>query len=334
MGISAMRSWITRLWQTSSIWVYLLLPLAWLYRAVVAMRRCCYQHGLAKIYTPPVPVIIIGNISVGGTGKTPLVIAIACFLTQRGYKVGIVSRGYGGKAEAYPFWVKSTSSPQDAGDEPLLIARKTHCPVVVDPKRARGVQTLIQQHACDMVLADDGLQHYALARSIEIAVIDGVRRMGNGYCLPAGPLREPQKRLHGVDIIVSNGKAQVGEFAMQLKTEGMYSLVYPQHITPLSTWHGQRVHAVAGIGNPPRFFQLLRNHGLVLIEHEFADHHAYRACDLDFADDLPIVMTEKDAVKCAAFATKRHWYLAVAAELPSDFWWVFTAKLAQVKSNA
>lgn len=242
------------------------------------------------------------------------------FLKQRGYKPGIVSRGYGAQAKVYPKLVTADSNPLQVGDEPLLIARTTHCPIVIDPKRVRAVRTLVNRYACDIVISDDGLQHYALARTIEIAVIDGVRRFGNGYCLPAGPLREAPARLTSVDFIVSNGKAQTNEYIMTLAAKQLQSVAEPKQTKNLSDFKGQTVHAIAGIGNPQRFFQTLREHGIMLIEHEFPDHYPYQAKDLQFKNELPIIMTEKDAVKCAGFAGPDCWYLAVEAELEAKFW--------------
>jgi len=315
-----MQKIITQLWYDHHKLAYLLLPLSWLYRFITALRRYGYKKGIFKTFIAPVPVIVVGNITVGGTGKTPLVIALVQFLKQRGYKPGIVSRGYGAQAKVYPKLVTADSDPLQVGDEPLLIAKNTHCPIVIDPKRVRAVQALLHQYACDIVISDDGLQHYALARTIEIAVIDGARRFGNGYCLPAGPLREPTARLKTVNFIVSNGKAQTNEYAMNFKNKLLKNIALPNQIKNLSDFKGQTVHTVAGIGHPQRFFQTLREYGIMLIEHEFPDHYPYQAKDLQFKDNLPIIMTEKDAVKCSTFARPDCWYLAVEAELDDEFW--------------
>ncbi|MDF2868209.1 MAG: lipid-A-disaccharide kinase, partial [Gammaproteobacteria bacterium] len=222
-----MRQIIARLWYGHNKLVYLLLPFSWLYRLIIALRRYGYKKDIFKSFTASVPVIVVGNITVGGTGKTPLVVALAHFLKQQGYKPGIVSRGYGGQAESYPKFVNANSNPLQVGDEPLLIAKNTHCPVVVDPKRVRAVQTLLYRFACDIVISNDGLQHYALARTIEIAVIDGARRFGNAHCLPAGPLREPITRLRTIDFIVCNGKTQADEYVMNLAAKRFMNVAKP-----------------------------------------------------------------------------------------------------------
>lgn len=324
---------ITQLWQYRTWLTYLLLPLAWLYQTLIIFRRACYRLKLLKATQFPVPVIMVGNITTGGTGKTPLVIALANFLQQQGYKPGIVSRGYGAKAKHYPVAVSKFSLPQEVGDEPLLIARRTGCPVIVDPKRVRAVETLLQQHDCDIVISDDGLQHYALARTLEIAVIDGNKRFGNGYCLPAGPLRESIQRLNNVDFIVNNGKSKPGEYLMRLQVNSLRNLVDETQVKSLDDFYGQTVNAVAGIGNPTRFFQTLRYHGLNIIEQVFPDHYAYQVDDLVFAVERPVIMTEKDAVKCMAFANHLYWYLEVEAQLDNQFWLMLLAKLNEQKVN-
>lgn len=315
-----MQKILTKLWYKHHKLAYLLLPLSWLYRFVTVLRRYGYKKGIFKSFTAPVPVIVVGNITVGGTGKTPLVIALAHFLRQQGYKPGIVSRGYGGQTASYPWPVDANDNPLQVGDEPLLIAKNTHCPVIVDPKRVRAVQALLYLYACDIIISDDGLQHYALARTIEIAVIDGSRRFGNGYCLPAGPLRESTARLKTVNFRVANGQACADEYTMKLALKSLKNIALPDQSKTLNDFTGQMVHAVAGIGNPQRFFKALREHGITLIEHEFPDHHAYQPKDLQFKDNLPIIMTEKDAVKCAVFAKPDCWYLAVEAKLDDEFW--------------
>lgn len=274
-----------------------------------------------------VPVIVVGNLTVGGTGKTPLVIAIAKYLQSKGYEPGIVSRGYGGSAR-YPCEVTEHSSSVEVGDEPLLIYRATGCPMIVDPNRSRAVETLLNFYSCDIVISDDGLQHHALNRDIEIVVIDGERRFGNGYCLPAGPLRESVRRLKTVDLVVTNGSAKEGEHAMNLVFQEIRPvLALNKEIKTLQNLKGQTVHAIAGIGNPNRFFQQLSQFGMTVIPHAFSDHYYFTEEDISFDDDLPIIMTEKDAVKCEKIASKRHWYLPVEAQCPPEFWVNFDQKL-------
>lgn len=292
-----------------------LLPLSWLFCAVAVLRRAAYGVGLLRQQRFAVPVIVVGNISVGGTGKTPLVVWLTTWLRREGYRPGIVSRGYGGAARHWPQQVRADSDPRMVGDEAVLLARRTACPMAVGPDRPAAVSALLQHSDCDVVVSDDGLQHYALGRDVEIVVVDGERRFGNRRCLPAGPLREPQRRLSTVDLVVANGIAGPREYAMQLRPGSLHSLRDPARHESLARFSGRRVHAVAGIGNPRRFFDLLRRHGLEVVEHPFADHHPLRAEDLEFADELPVLMTEKDAVKCQPFARDHHWYLPVEAEV-------------------
>ena len=306
-------------WYRKTPLTLLLLPLSWLFCAVAMLRRRAYAAGLLKVERLAVPVIVVGNISVGGTGKTPLVAWLVNWLREQGYRPGIVSRGYGGGARHWPQQVRPDSDPRMVGDEAVLLARRCRCPMAVGPDRPAAAQALLEHADCDIVVSDDGLQHYRLGRDVEIAVVDGVRRFGNGHCLPAGPLREPVSRLRSVDLVIANGTAGPREYAMRLQPAALRKLQDPEVTRPLAQFEGQRVHAVAGIGNPRRFFELLKSHGLEVIEHSFPDHHPYTAGDLRFGDgggdDLPVLMTEKDAVKCQAFAAPNHWYLPVDAQL-------------------
>ncbi|MFO7604499.1 MAG: tetraacyldisaccharide 4'-kinase [Gammaproteobacteria bacterium] len=293
-------------------------PLAWLLCALVFIRRTAYRLKIFQTTTLPVPVIVIGNISVGGTGKTPLTIWLANYLAKNGYRPGIVSRGYGGKARKWPQQVRADGDPIMVGDEAIVISRRSNCPMAVGPRRVAAAEALIKHHDIDIILSDDGMQHYALGRTIEIAVIDGVRRFGNGLCLPAGPLREPIKRLKEVDFIVTNGIAAQAEVSMRYEGK-MLNHLDDSSEKPLGSLKHETVHAIAGIGNPERFFEQLRRAGLHLIEHVFADHHEFSPKDLDFGDDLPIIMTEKDAVKCRRFLLSNCWYYPVTAILPDEF---------------
>jgi tetraacyldisaccharide 4'-kinase len=306
--------WIERQWQQRGPVSLALLPLSWVYCLLVELRRFLYRTGLWRRTRLPVPVIVVGNITVGGTGKTPLTIWLAGFLRQHGYRPGIVTRGYGGRSPAWPLAVRPDTDPALVGDEPVLLARGSGCPVMADPRRARAAERLIQAHGCNLILSDDGLQHLALARDIEIAVIDGVRRFGNGYCLPAGPLREPVRRLDMVQTRVTQGLPQAGELGMQLVAGRFQPLRPGPPAVTAQFFHGHPVHAVAGIGYPPRFFDLLRQLGLEVIEHPFPDHHTFRPEDIRFGDPLPVIMTAKDAVKCERFADSHCWYLDVEAK--------------------
>ena len=318
-----MRLWLSR--QAARIWYQrnsiglLLWPLSKLFEGLVWLRRACYRRGLLQSTTFPVPVIVVGNITVGGAGKTPLIIWLAQWLKARGFHPGIVSRGYGGHARSWPQWVDAGSAASAVGDEALLIAARTGCPMAVSPVRAEACQWLLDKAHCDVLLSDDGLQHYALGRTIEIAVIDGERRFGNGWCLPAGPLREPAARLNKVDLIVVNGgAAKPNEIAMRMAGQEAVNLLSGQR-KPLAEFKATVCHAVAGIGHPARFFNYLENAGLICIPHDFPDHFAFRRQDLEFDDALPVLMTEKDAVKCRTFADERLWAVPVRADVDPAF---------------
>ncbi len=263
-------------------------------------------------------VIVVGNITVGGSGKTPLVLWLAQFLRQQGFRPGIVSRGYGGSA-VLPQQAEPDGDAAQVGDEPLLLARRSHCPVWVGRDRVAAGRALLAAHPeCDVIISDDGLQHYRLRRDMEIAVVDGQRRFGNGYLLPAGPLREGVGRLCSVDAVVVNGNEEVTssvpQFHMRLRGVALSNL--RSGVTAgVEGFKGKSIHALAGIGHPPRFFDHLHGLGLEFEAHSFPDHYAYRPGDLDWPGADAVLMTEKDAVKCAAIATDRHWVLAVDAEL-------------------
>jgi tetraacyldisaccharide 4'-kinase len=289
-------------------------PLAWLYGALMRLRARLYRMRWLRSERLPVPVVVVGNLTVGGTGKTPLTIALAEALRARGWRPGVVSRGYGGRQQA-PLLLGAHPDPADVGDEPCLI-RASGTPVAVGRDRPAAAALLVAS-GCDLLIADDGLQHYRLQRDVEICVIDGVRRFGNGRLLPAGPLREPLARLDRVDFRVCNGNAPAGEYAMSLRGDVAVALDTDER-KPLRDFGGQTVHAVAAIGHPARFFASLRAQGLTPIEHPFPDHHVFVPAELDFADGRPVLMTDKDAVKCRAFAKAGWWTVPVRAELPHE----------------
>jgi len=296
-----------------------LLPLATVFGCLVTLRRACYKAGVFMSYRLPVPVIVVGNITAGGTGKTPLVLWLCDFLRDKGYKPGIVSRGYGGRGQTME--VRESSPPDIAGDEPVLLARRSRCPVWIGRDRVAAARALIAAHpGCNVIVADDGLQHYRLQRDFEIAVVDGSRGTGNGLPLPAGPLRETASRLAQVDAVVVTGKsfsapAPAASFAMALDGSEFRNLLNPAFHQEARAFLGRRVHAVAGIGNPARFFDHLQRLGLSFAAHAFPDHHAYARSDLDFGDAEAIIMTEKDAIKCVEFARENHWVLPVDARV-------------------
>ena len=305
--------------------------LAGLYGAVVSLRRKLFRKGWLRSYKPSMPVIVIGNVSVGGTGKTPLTIAVVQRLRDAGWKPGVASRGYGRNDESSAAWVDAGTPPAQGGDEPVLIARRTGAPVRVDRSRSAAARELIAA-GCDVIVCDDGLQHYRLRRDVEIEVIDGHRRYGNGRLLPAGPLREPPQRGAECDFrVVNGGDASFGEWPMQLRADCAVPVSGGRNRL-LASFGGHRVHAVAGIGNPQRFFEMLRSLGIGVVPHAFADHHGYVAVDFEFGSELPVLMTEKDAVKCAAFANEWHYSVPVTAELPEAFWVALLDRLGKSKS--
>lgn len=303
-------------WNSGAWWLWLLRPLELLFRCLVVMRRQLYARGLLKVYRSDKPVVVVGNITVGGTGKTPIVIALVEALQAQGIAVGVVSRGYGASGGAFPHTVSDTSSSADCGDEPLLIYQRTHCPCVVAPSRPEAVRALLKNFSIDVVISDDGLQHYALARDMEIAVLDAQMGVGNGFCLPAGPLREPVSRLQAVDYVLYRG----GEDPLNrvcYEPDCLVNLVTGEQRPVAVVAIGKSIYALAGIGQPAQFFASLMRFGFDAQQHAFADHHAYSARDFVGLSDKPIIMTEKDAVKCRKFAGDNAWYLRINARLPS-----------------
>ena len=300
-----------------SFWA-ILAPVSWLFCAGVRLRRLAYETAVAKVHRVRLPVIVVGNIAVGGTGKTPLVIWICSYLKSQGFRPGIVARGYKGKAAKWPQQVRVDSDADAVGDEPIVLARRSACPVAAGRRRVEVVEALIQHTECDVLVCDDGIQHLALGRDVEIAVVDGQRGFGSGRCLPAGPLREPPSSLKRVDLVVSYGRRRTGAYSMAYRALAPRRLLDDREEL-VTGFAGARIHGVAGIGDPARFFSQLRSLGLKVIEHPFPDHYRYRPADLDFGDALPVMMTEKDAVKCQRYARPNHWYLPVEAMLPAQF---------------
>lgn len=327
--------WLLDIWYNDYFIGAALTPLSMFFLDFVKFRRWLYKIGLKKSTALPVPVVIVGNITVGGTGKTPLCVYLAHLLKAEGYRVGIISRGYGGEKIAAKM-VLPDSDVAEVGDEALLILQQTNCPMAVGVDRVEAGQFLLKHAPCDVILADDGLQHYALKRDIEIAVVDGKRRFGNSACLPAGPLREPIERLNNVDFVVVNGeplndtawkewKMQLcGDNAINLKTGEIKSLVEFKFFD---------CHAIAGIGNPQRFFSQLEKAGILQrTDHSFPDHHVFSEKEIIFKN-YPVLMTEKDAVKCKSFATQNHWFVPVTAKLSTEFTDKFLTLLTQKSKN-
>jgi tetraacyldisaccharide 4'-kinase len=306
----AAHDWFNRVWYEGAATPWWLKPFSAVYGGVSAVRRLAYRRRLIRAAPLTCPVIVVGNLTVGGTGKTPLVCWLAEQLTQSGYRPGIVTRGYGGSARK-PRLILPTDRADVVGDEAVLLARRSRAPVATGRDRPSAARQLIDT-GCDVILSDDGLQHYALARDAEIVVVDGDRRFGNGRLLPAGPLREATTRLRGVDAVVVNGGSGEGEGAlrMRLLATSAVSIKYGT-VKPLREFSGQRLHAVAAIGNPQRFFATLRSVGIEPIEHPLPDHAPLKRDDISFADGLAVLMTEKDAVKCSEIAGPDHWYVPV-----------------------
>jgi tetraacyldisaccharide 4'-kinase len=332
---SAVEKWLMNVWYGNASGGAALLPFTGLYAAVTAIRHQAYRAGWLHSHRVDRPVIVVGNLTVGGTGKTPLVAWLAQRLIALGIKVAVVSRGYGSHARE-PVEVTALTDWREVGDEPVLLSRRAGCDVFVSPDRVAAAEAALK-HGADVIVSDDGLQHLRLARDFEIAVVDGARGLGNQRLLPAGPLREGAGRLAKVDLVVLNGDAEAGVRAQLQQSRGRSPITmrltpgYVQSVAPsapgappsfrapggcaLQEFRGQRVHAVAGIGNPDRFFRMLRSHGIDVIEHAFPDHHPFTQQDLAFADGLPVLMTEKDAVRCASIADERMGYVPVTAEI-------------------
>lgn len=313
-----LRLWFERQWQTTGWAQCLLLPLSWLFALLAWMRCFCYKTGLFSSQTLPVPVIVVGNISVGGVGKTPSVIYLAQQLQAMGYSPGILSRGYGGQHAGE---VMPDSPPQVFGDEPVLMARRTDCPVWVDASRVSGGLALLNAHPhVNVVICDDGLQHYALQRDIEIAVVQRPLGLGNGRLLPAGPLREPLKRLQQVDVVIESGQLPVASsgvltYRLQLQPGAWTAVSDFTRETSTQALRPQSLVAVAGIGHPQRFFEVLQNLGLQVERRALADHHTYTQADFASLHGKTVLMTEKDAVKCQRLGLNNAWFLPVSAEL-------------------
>ena len=318
-----MYKWLHRVWYEGASFYQVLLPLSGIYWLIITLRRCLYGVGILGRHKAIVPVIIVGNITAGGTGKTPVVIWLVRELALRGFKPGIVSRGYGGSRSSTSMRVDSASDPEVVGDEPVLLAQRTGCPVVVDANRARAAEMLVED-GVDVIVADDGLQHYPLERTYEICVIDGSRGLGNRRLIPAGPLRETIDRLAEVDQVLINGSLRQDEQELTVVEQNAIefrlaarevSRLNGSLTRPIERFSGTTVHAVAAIGNPARFFDMLRAHGLQVIEHAFRDHASLASGELNFGDEFEVLMTEKDAVKLDASMPDKYWSVPVDLEI-------------------
>ena len=299
-----------KIWYGNSRLKWLLWPFSLIYKIIVITRAKLYQRGILKSVSFHVPIIIVGNITVGGTGKTPFCIALCELLKQHGFKPGLVSRGYGGKATTWPQVVTPSSDPALVGDEPVLLVTRTQCPMVVAPDRVAAVTKLLTDFDCNVVVSDDGLQHYRLARDIEIVLQDSKRGLGNGLCLPAGPLREPVSRLRTVDFVAPK---------VTIDYQPVGSLLDANNIISPKNTQDLKVCALAGIANPDKFFAGLAALGFTFERKIFSDHHDYQPSDLASIKADIIIMTEKDAVKCRTFADKRCYELPIVMLLSDEF---------------
>ena len=325
-----MRAWILQSWHTKNALFYLVLvPLSWSFGAISALRRLCYEYGVLRSYTLPVPVIVVGNITMGGNGKTPVVMWLVERLKASGYTPGVISRGYGANV-IVPTPVGVQSQPSEVGDEPILIHQRCDCPVYVSPNRVAAGEALLKTHPeCDVMVSDDGLQHYRMKRNVEIAVVNDDALEGS-WLLPAGPMRESVKRLETVDAIVCNGNKTIDSaYEMQLEGEQFYNLQNPRVTATAKDFAGKNIKVIAGIGKPVRFFAHLRYLGLAFAGTGFDDHHAYTAQDFAKLDCDVLLMTEKDAVKCHGFAQPHYWVLPVAAKIDEGLLQLVLGKIAR-----
>lgn len=320
----------------SKLQAWLLLPFSLIFALITFIRRTLYALRILPTFSSPVPVIVVGNLSVGGNGKTPVTIWLCDRISRLGLKVGIISRGYGSNSSFYPRLVNCNDSANEVGDEPLLLRQRTGVPVCIGDDRQQAIELLLQQHPVDVIISDDGLQHYALQRAVEIVVMDGERKFGNGWLMPAGPLREPISRLKSVDFVIVNGKNSDPAYS-QLNLTAKYAInLASGEKSPLEQWQNISVQALAGIGNPARFFNMLQKLNFNLIQTKsFADHHQLKPTDLKhFNHDIPLFMTEKDAVKCRAFAQSNWWYIPVESEISGDLADNFSRLLDKIKPKS
>ncbi len=322
MARRKIHAWLLRRWYGQRpIWFFI--PLAGMFAVLTAVRRWCYRHGILRVVKLPVPVIVVGNITVGGTGKTPLVIWLSQSLQKQGYRPGIITRGYGGQSKRWPLAVTPQADPMLAGDEAVLLAIRTQVPVMAGPDRVQAAQNLLKENSVNVIISDDGLQHYHLARTLSIILLDGQRCLGNGWRLPAGPLREPAARLKEADFVICkmdstmNAALPAGALALRLSLEHAVN-ISDGSSRPLIEFAGQQVHAVAGIGHPQQFFETLGKYGLRVDGRALPDHAELSEADLIFDDEAPVLMTEKDAIKCRDLRLPRHWYVPASVEFAGE----------------
>lgn len=326
---------IENIWYKKNSLYWFLIPISWIYYIIFYCKKLITCLFFKKKFS--IPIVVVGNITVGGVGKTPLVIALANECKVRGFNVGIISRGYLAKCKHFPMEVTQYNSAIEVGDEPLLLLQRTSCPVVISPKRIDAIRFLIKKYQCNLIISDDGLQHYAVARTLELVVIDGIRFLGNGWCLPAGPLREPAYKLKTCDFVIMNygmpllhvHKDFINQYEMFLSNYILINIKTGESIS-FDKIKQNTIAAVAGLGNNERFFITLQKLGLIINKYSFPDHYAFTANDLQFTETI-VIMTEKDAVKCRDFANINWFYLRIDAQLTHDFWQNFFKKLGYVE---
>lgn len=326
-------SWLNNYWYGSRrpLWWWLLLPASWCYGFIIFIRKLAYRWRIFKSHKISVPVIVVGNITVGGVGKSPLCAAILEHLRAKGFNPGLISRGYKGKAKTWPQIVTENSDPALVGDEPVMLAKMTRCPIVVGPNRVTSAKLLTEQFAVDIIVSDDGLQHYALSRDLEIAVVDGKRGYGNGQLLPFGPLRELKRRLKSVDLLVVNNAEMANGYTMTLEAAHLQNLQNLNLIAPIESFREKKIHAFAAIGHPEQFFATLKDKGLTIIENPLPDHYHYQRNDFAYLDkSQTIIVTAKDAVKLQAIADDRFWVLPVHAKMETGFWQTLDVRIASL----
>ena len=316
--------YLEKAWYKKSLWLWFLWPFSLITKQISKRRLTKFLEGSTKTWSTTIPLIVVGNIVAGGTGKTPFVIWLTKKLSELGYKPGVISRGYGGRAKKYPLIVNDSTRARISGDEPRLIFQNTNVPVYVSPNRVEAAKQMIEETDCNVIISDDGLQHYQLGRDIEIVIFDGYRGIGNNLCLPAGPLREPIERIKSVDFIISSSssltKEGIEENAIMKFKATEWVRLSDQKRVALDAWPlGKIIHGVAGIGNPSKFFATLKEIGFKVIEHSFPDHYQFTEEDFTFSEQLPIVMTEKDAARCHKLDIKNIWVLKIEADLPDNF---------------
>lgn len=321
-----------RIWKDRNLLTYGLWPISLFYSTAVELRRLGYSSGLFAVENFHIPIIVIGNLTVGGTGKTPLTIWAVKFLTERGYSPGVISRGYGRSDPELTRMVTDLSTAEEVADEPLLIKRQTNAPVAVAQKRSDAIRMLMRETDCDVFISDDGLQHLSISSDLKVLLIDGQERFGNNFCLPAGPLRESSRRVNAFDLVIANGQGQANEYSMDCKFTEAVNVLNRSQTRPLNSFVGDAVKAVAGIQNQDRFFDMLKEQGIESINHSFPDHHDFIPSEFEeiSAGSQTILMTEKDAVKCERFAGPDWWYVGIEATPEASFQEVFARSVANI----